>query len=200
MNRFTPTIFSGLGRAGLTLVIDAGTADAEPMRLAIPPGDEGTEATIQAMRAVIDTTRLSGVVASAARDAAEEATEHPLLTSPAQALFDWMRRRIEFRPDPRGTEYLRHPDRIIQEIVRSGRAEADCDDQTMLSAAMLRELGYEPVIVTARTDPEGDYRHVYAGLRQPFHAPNEFIAFDPQECDRVGQNPDGIAAVTVWRM
>jgi len=70
------------------------------------------------------------------------------------AVFDWVQRNIEFRGEY--GETLQEPRITLR--YRAG----DCDDQSMLSAAMLQHLGYETRFrtVALRSSPD-EFSHVY---------------------------------------
>ncbi|RZB29446.1 MAG: hypothetical protein AEth_01174 [Candidatus Argoarchaeum ethanivorans] len=69
----------------------------------------------------------------------------------AEAIYAWVRDNIAYVNDPAG-EYFQPPVRTME--VGAG----DCDDQSILLAAMLGSIGFEPILVIL---PE----HVYIELR-----------------------------------
>jgi hypothetical protein len=80
----------------------------------------------------------------------KEMSEENLLEI-AEAIYVWVRDSIAYVNDPAG-EYFQPPVRTLE--VGAG----DCDDQSILLAAMLGSIGFEPILVIL---PE----HVYVELR-----------------------------------
>jgi hypothetical protein len=91
-----------------------------------------------------------------------------------EAVFAWVRRNITFRNDPPEDELLIDP-RVLLELPR-GRRLGDCDDFSMLGAAMLGTLGFRSRVVTIKADDRdpSHWSHVYLevflpnGERVPF--------------------------------
>jgi len=151
------------------------------MTFQIPLGDgeNGVVRTVGAMRAII-------------RDAADSPTVHQFASTIAAsvpnrsrraqlyALDQTMRDLLHFKEDTKGREVLRHPDQLLHEIGLNGVASCDCDDQTMLGAATLRALGFNPAIVTIVPPGEDEFKHVhFAAL---LHEPEAHLfPLDPQE-------------------
>jgi len=88
--------------------------------------------------------------------------------SQAGGIWKWIRARVHFqtdeqtaRPiaaDPENTEVLIPPEHLL----RMARPAGDCDDFSMLAAAMLMSLGIPSSFRTVAADPSSDrYSHVY---------------------------------------
>jgi len=88
--------------------------------------------------------------------------------SQAGAIWKWIRDRVRFRTDaetarpltedPENTEVLIPPQCLLQ----MARPSGDCDDFSMLAAAMLLSLGIPASFRTVAADPASDrYSHVY---------------------------------------
>lgn len=172
---------------GLTLTVQ-GPPGVEPeQRLVgkIPPGDAGTEATIAAMVALIRESSQGPRV----QDLATYLKNVMRRTHLPTALFTWLKGAIKFHSDPKGLEFLRHPERMLQawEIsrrTRNGkRPVGDCDDMADLGASVLLAAGESPVLVVVAPD-DGDFKHVYFGIRQ---GADGYFPLDPQEMDAPGQ-------------
>jgi transglutaminase-like putative cysteine protease len=74
------------------------------------------------------------------------------------AVFDWVKRNIEFRGE--NGETLQSPQVTLQ------AGAGDCDCQSMLAAAMLKWLGYETRFRTvALRDSPSEFSHVYVEVR-----------------------------------
>lgn len=77
-----------------------------------------------------------------------------------RALREWLAVHVSFLPDPMvDGEVLRTPDYAIREINKYGVARLDCDDVSMLAAALAKSVGL-PARFVVLGFPE--YRHVYA--------------------------------------
>lgn len=85
----------------------------------------------------------------------KEMSEENLLEI-AEAIFVWVRDRIAYVNDPAG-EYFQPPVRTLE--VGAG----DCDDQSILLAAMLGSIGFEPILVIL---PEHVYVELQVGGKQ----------------------------------
>lgn len=69
---------------------------------------------------------------------------------------------VRFEHDPPGLEYVRHPERMLQEIRMHGETAGDCDDIAVLGAALGYAAGLPPRFVTVATHVLGPYVHVWA--------------------------------------
>lgn len=135
----------------------------------IPDGDAGVDQTVRWMKALVQGA--GGVRCPDVRAAALEAargTERGL--SEIDAVFTWVKDHIEFRGEY--GETLQEP-----RITLAWRA-GDCDDQSILAAAMLNSLGYLTRFKTiALKDSPDELSHVYVEV---FHRPSrQWIPLDP---------------------
>lgn len=118
--------------------------------------------------------RMSQYAAAAARSpmirqaAAMAASGRTSQTSQAGGVWNWIRSRVRFRTDeetarpiaadPQNTEVLIPPEHLL----RMTQPFGDCDDFSMLAAAMLLALGIPASFRTVAADPSTDrYSHVY---------------------------------------
>ena len=136
----------------------------------IPDGIAGTDATVEEMNALVRAglrnplIRLTAlkIIQSggiAARDFSGE----------INAVFNWVKRNIRFTKDPYRLEMVHAPDVILQ--LKAG----DCDDVSILLAALLQSLGHRTRFkVIASMDP-GTFNHVYT---QVFHN-GKWLSLDP---------------------
>jgi len=124
-----------------------------------------TAQTIERMVEYAGAAATSPIVRQAALAAAAGFSSQ---ASQAGAIWKWIRERIRFqtdedtaRPiaaDPENTEVLIPPDHLL----RMARPAGDCDDFSMLAAAMLMSLGIPASFRTVAADPASDrYSHVY---------------------------------------
>lgn len=77
-----------------------------------------------------------------------------------RALREWLATRVSFLPDPAiNGDVLRTPDYALRQIKQYGIARLDCDDTSMLAAALAKAIGMRARFVVLGF-PE--YKHVYA--------------------------------------
>lgn len=69
--------------------------------------------------------------------------------------------------DPVTTEWVKDPQRIVEEINATGRSTIDCDEYALLIATMLRQVGREARWVTVGFGLPGSYTHVFAEGKEP---------------------------------
>lgn len=149
-----PTFHPDFGQAAVTI-------EARPTM-----EDEAfTAQTIGRMAEYAGAASTSAIVRQAALTAAAEFSSQ---ASQAGAIWKWIRERIHFRTDeetarpiaadPENTEVLIPPEHLL----RMARPAGDCDDFSMLAAAMLISLGIPASFRTVAADPASDrYSHVY---------------------------------------
>lgn len=147
-----------------------------PAVIDLPPGEPGTDATAEAMRAIIDDAQRSRAVQAIAK----------LVGRSPSALWSFLRERVAFQADPRGSELLRLPDDMLREIETRGLAVGDCDDRTMLGAAIAKAAGW-PVAIVVMTPLPNDpvFRHVLFAIR----AQQGWMSMDAQEGFQPGTWP-----------
>lgn len=125
-------------------------------RLETIPLDAGRRGTWQTLRAMAEMVR-RGSRDPRVRDAALAITRgcpgHDFQCE-IRRLFEFVRDRIVFRRDPIGQERVQDAPRTLF-IFRSG----DCDDQSVLLAALLGSLGHQSRFVVLSFDG-GDFHHV----------------------------------------
>lgn len=130
-----------------------------------PDEDEAATAdTIRVMCRVVREDSQDPIIRAIA-DAAAGAGSNPI-----DGVFRWVRSHVRFREDaeaaaglrgfnPTDTEVLIRP----VDLVRMPTPAGDCDDFSMLTAALLRALGIRAAFVTIAADPSqpDTYSHVY---------------------------------------
>lgn len=90
---------------------------------------------------------------------------------PAEAVFWWIRRNVQFQPDEefvRGLAGIKDPENVEVlvrpvDLLTMPQPAGDCDCISMLCASMLRALGIEAKFRTVEADPRypQSYSHVY---------------------------------------
>lgn len=59
-----------------------------------------------------------------------------------RAITSFMEDNVRYVRDPLGVEYVRSPLAMLDEFEKFGMANGDCDDQVLLSGAMLNSIGF----------------------------------------------------------
>jgi len=72
---------------------------------------------------------------------AEQAAGRGTRTQQAQRLFNAIREKFVYTPDPVGVEYTKSPLRHLDDILSGGNAHGDCDDQACFNYAALMSIG-----------------------------------------------------------
>ncbi len=132
-------------------------------------GDKGVEQTISMMTGLVNGPQgaRSWIVRQAALQAVR-GTERGM--QEMDAVLDWIKQNIEFRGEL--GEYLQSPEATVQ--VGAG----DCDCQSMLAAAMLKNLGYQVRFNTiSLSDDPGELSHVYVEVMNKLDG--QWIPLDP---------------------
>lgn len=73
---------------------------------------------------------------------------------------------FRYTNDPRHVEWIKDPQRIVEEIYEHGSALLDCDESTLLLAVMALQLGREVELV-ALGFTSGQLTHVGARVKEP---------------------------------
>jgi hypothetical protein len=85
-----------------------------------------------------------------------------LLPSPS----DPTRRLFRYTNDPRHVEWIKDPQRMVEEIVQQGTTACDCDELSLMMAVMLLQLGREVEFVALGFEP-GQLTHVGVRVKEP---------------------------------
>lgn len=142
-------------------------------------GEQGTAQTIAVMRKLVDQAledqhfirKAIDIVVGAGVPQFDDLGE-------VHALYDWVKRNIRYTKDPTTKEKLYPPAELLK--IRAG----DCDDISMLLAALSMSLGYPArfiTISTAQEDP-AEFTHVYIEAEVPAGSQN-WIALDAARID-----------------
>jgi len=96
------------------------------------------------------------------------------------ALLSAVRRRMRYTPDPIDVELVKTPHAILEEASRdpNGRFVGDCDDASVLLAALLGAVGLHSrfVVIPADQARPGEWSHVYVSARA---SDGRWVALDP---------------------
>lgn len=129
------------------------------------PGDDeqATAQTIAQMRRLALEDSQAPEIRAAAREAAASSQ-----LETARNVFEWIRRRLQFVSDATlagPVSATAAEDEVLirpRDLVRMPRPAGDCDDYSMLAAAMLTAAGIPVTYRTVAADPATDrYSHVY---------------------------------------
>ncbi|MGH7242915.1 MAG: hypothetical protein ACREJD_05805 [Phycisphaerales bacterium] len=143
---------------------------------ALPGGDEGTFATLDAMAGIIaesiDDPSIGALADKVRATAAASGIDV------ATSVYNLLRDRQEFVRDPNGQEMLEHPAPHAKQILNGGKFRGDCDDVAILGASLLRAAGVaEPMLfVASDRGKDAPYRHVFYGMKED----GKPVPFDPQ--------------------
>jgi len=147
-----------------------------------------TAQTVQRMREHIALAAGSPIVVDAIASATVGLARNSPPLDIVEAVFAWIKRNVTFQNDPPQDELLIDP-RVLLALPR-GQRKGDCDDFTMLGAAMLATLGFTSRIVTIKADQRDPTRwsHVYLEVELP---DGRRMAFDASHGLEVGwEAPD----------
>jgi hypothetical protein len=119
-------------------------------------GEPGTKQTIDLMRQLIDEAVADQNFVRFAVDLVRGVPAYDDL-SEAHAVYTWVQGHIRFTKDPVTKEKLYPPQELLK--IRAG----DCDDISMLMAALLIAIGYPARLITLAANPASpnDFSHVY---------------------------------------
>jgi hypothetical protein len=75
--------------------------------------------------------------------------------------------RLRYLNDPISTEWVKDPERIVDEIEAHGNSLVDCDEAALLMATMFAQVGREVEFVTVGFGLPGSYSHVFPRVKEP---------------------------------
>jgi transglutaminase-like putative cysteine protease len=143
----------------------------------IPPGDAGTLATLDAMRAVAGASAQSWQVRDVAAQLVQGEPRDPM--EHANLVGNWVIQHTEFLPDPSNAEALLVPEDALQLIAEHGVVQCDCDDVAMLTAALGMSIGLRARFVAVAFDSSGaPFAHVWCDLGDP--SGQHWLTVDPE--------------------
>lgn len=142
-------------------------------------GLAGIQQTLAYMRQMVNEGRVDPQIRQAATSAVFLTPEKDEF-SEIEAIFNYVRDNIRYVKDVHQVETLSTAAKTMQ-----GRI-GDCDDQTVLLAAMLEAVGY-PTRFAVAAYRSGNFEHVY--LQVLGHG--QWISLDPTENQVMGWEPPG---------
>lgn len=124
------------------------------------PGGAGIVQTLGHMRAMTNEAITHPLIRRAAVQATEHLSSVKDKKEGAIAIGEWVRAHVKYVPDPLRVEHLTNPKTMIEAIYEKRKVFGDCDDMSMLVAAMAKSIG-----MPARFHAVGrtkKFHHVYA--------------------------------------
>lgn len=110
------------------------------------------------------------------------------------AVRNFVAEKVRYANDPLATEWCIDAQRLIEEMLRHGRAIGDCDDIAALITVMCRQLGREAELITVGFGAPNNFSHVFARVKEP--KANRWLVCDPVAGSR---EANMLARVTTWR-
>lgn len=142
-------------------------------------GEAGTAQTIQVMRKLVDNALNDSTFVRKAVDIVRPVAAFNE-EAEVQAIFNWVRANIRFVKDPYTKEKLIPPQELLK--IRS----ADCDCQSMLTAALAMAVGYAARWITLSTQAQSpdEFTHIFTEVEVPSGS-NVWVPIDTARADSV---------------
>lgn len=121
--------------------------------LQISDGIDGTKQTLKLMRAIVRDAKKSPAVRNAALALLHDVLQKDYLTE-IKRVHVFVQNNIRYVRDINDVETLQTPDKTLE------LGQGDCDDKSMLAAAMLESIGH-PTRFIAVGRGKGEFEHVY---------------------------------------
>lgn len=117
------------------------------------------------------------------------------------AIYYAILKYTRYASDPRTVELVKRPELVVKQIAAGQVPSIDCDDMSVLQAALLMSLGREVRYVTAAFannfhGNERQFSHIYVQAREP--RSNQWVTLDPVAAEEVGQMLSRIKALKIW--
>jgi len=146
---------------GLGAALEPDCAAVRVRREQLAPGDAGIVRTLRVMRELVQVNRGLPVV----RGHYEAAVTGAPIGDPVAevaAVHRYLARRVEYRQDPNGVEWLQAPWVVLAcQIDRGLVPQLDCDDLTDLELAVLESGGHRTAFRVVSHRPDRQFNHVY---------------------------------------
>jgi Transglutaminase-like superfamily len=158
-------------------------------------GEPGTKQTVDLMRQLIDEAVADASFVRFAVDLIRNVPAYNDLAE-AHAIYKWVQGHIRFTKDPVTKEKLYPPQELLK--IRAG----DCDDISMLMAALLIADGYPARLITLAANPASpnDFSHVYVEAEVP-PGSNAWVPMDAARADaEFGVAPPTYSRKRAWSL
>lgn len=83
------------------------------------------------------------------------------------AVRNFVAEKVKYSNDALAVEQVQDPERLCEQIVKNGRAVADCDEIALLIGTLCRQLGREVCYVTVGFGKPNSFAHVFAIVLEP---------------------------------
>lgn len=109
------------------------------------------------------------------------------------AVRNWASKHLRYANDPVGTEWVKDPQRMAEEVGAHGVCPADCDEIALMIATLARQLGREAEFVVVGFGK--GWQHVFARVKEP--KSGQWVVCDPV----AGTDEDKmLRRVTQWKV
>jgi hypothetical protein len=112
----------------------------------------------------------------------------PSPTRPGTPMFRYVN-------DPRHVEFVKDPQRMVEEIMQDGTTAVDCDEQALMVACMAMQIGRRPQFVALGFSP-GQLTHVATRVQEP--KSNEWIWMDSVAGPREREAAEKSKEILIW--
>lgn len=144
----------------------------------IPDGALGTKATLKIMRQFVREYKKSMPVRELALSLIRYLPGHKNWVGQIRCLHSFVQQRVQYVRDVRGIETIQTP------LVTIQIGQGDCDDQSVLLAALLESIGHPTRFVAIKQNFLGPFVHVFTETKigpkwLPLETTEKFPAFHP---------------------
>lgn len=124
----------------------------------LPPGEPGTRDTLRLMSMLTRRGKVSGLVRQTALSLIADLPPKQWARE-VRAVFDFVRDRVRYVRDIAGVETVQTPEVTLDLLA------GDCDDKSVLLAALLESIGHPTRFIAVGYQSPGNYSHVYVETR-----------------------------------
>jgi len=114
------------------------------------------------------------------------------------AIRNWANERLRFLNDPLSTEWVKDPERIVEEVEHYGTSNCDCDEISEVIATMSRQVGREAQFVTVGFAEPEQYSHVFCQIKEP--KSGAWVVCDPVAGSDEARMLRRVRAYRIWRI
>lgn len=153
----------------------------------IPGGNAGNRVTLAEMSRLAREGSEDPLVIQQAQEIVRFVPERDEIAT-IEAILEWARAGMRYTFDPLGAELIKKPRHIVEQIREHGVEPMDCDDVSILVAALLGAVGVQTRFVTIASDRSrpGEWTHVYVSVKTK----RGWVPVDPiMRGYRVGDEP-----------
>lgn len=156
----------------------------------IPDGDDGIQATVEAICQIVDEYSIDWNIISLAREITSDIPERDD-KGESDALFYFVKGYIKFVNDPLEAELLQSP------FVTLGARAGDCDDMIILLACLHKAIGNDVGYVTISQQNETEFVHILLAVFDRID-PEKVYYYDPATGPYAGWVPPNPGRVRLW--